>query len=147
MAVAIIVNAFELYTQHAAVNFTGTMPEKRVKLETHRFKIAQLFYTNRRPWRLAIIHQKVHCRNKLDQMVKGGNSRLTSYFTANSFWGIEIWPLSLTACLYRSRHADDEEVLKTSVWKLYEENGYSFQRSPFNLPDSRVLYRIKYEPT
>lgn len=131
MAVAIIVPRIELYTQHAAVNFYRKKANETCYVETHRFKsYAQLFYTNRRPEDYNYPLQKKYIAEMLDQMVKEGNSRLTSYFTANLLW-MEYGPIDRPAYIV-AKTPDDEEVLKIpGMEKLYEENGYSFfKRKP-----------------
>lgn len=131
MAVAVIVPRIELYTQHAAINFYRQKASEKCYIETHRFKsYAQLFYTNRKPEDYTYPAQKKYISEMLDQMVKEGNSRLTSYFTANLLW-MEYGAIDRPAYIV-AKTPDDEEVLKIpGMIKLYEENGYSFfKREP-----------------
>lgn len=125
-AVNVFIPKIEQYSQHAAIEFYKQIKNIDCYTETQRFKsYAYLFYTDRKPSHYVNSDQKIHIENFLDQFEKEGNSRITSYATANLQWMKrgKIDKPAFIVCKV-DNEKDLEEI--ADFKKLYSKNGFSF---------------------
>lgn len=126
LTINIIVPRVELYTQHAAIEFYKASSNQDCYVETHGFKsYAYLFYSKRTPKHYINKEQNLIIEEMLSAWEKNGNSRLSSYASANLYW-MEHYPVDKPAFIIAKSQSEEELSLNPELKKLYSKNGFVF---------------------
>jgi len=126
--VVLLLPRIEEYTQQAAIEFYKEKGRENCYIETQGFKsYAFLFYSNRLPGDYDNPEQIKYIERQLDEMVKEGHSRITSYGLCNLFW-MEHGTTDRVA--YVVTKSSEKKEMEKFPWmiKLYEKNGYVFYK-------------------
>ena len=126
--VVLLLPRIEEYTQHAAIDFYKEKGKESCYIETQGFKsYAFLFYSNRLPSDYDNPEQIKYIERQLDEMVKEGHSRITSYGLCNLFWMVHG---TTDRVAYVVTKPSEKKEMEKFPWmvKLYEKNGYVFYK-------------------
>lgn len=126
LAINVLVPKVEQYTQQAAIDFYKACARHKCYVETHSFKsYAYLFYSQRQPSDYINSDQIESIERYLDQAEKEGNSRYSSFSTANSVW-MKQGKIDRPAYIVAKKKDEKEVYSYSEMRKLYDLNGFSF---------------------
>ncbi|MDI1355177.1 MAG: glycosyltransferase family 39 protein [bacterium] len=126
LTVNVIIPKIEMYTQRATIEFYKQCAKHPCYVETHGFKsYAYLFYSQRQPSDYQNPEQQKFIEHKLDEMVRDGSSRVTSYAVSNQLW-MEYGIVDRPAYLVTKSQLQSELLRMPGMTKLYELNGFTF---------------------